>query len=304
METQAETVLADQLTKNSRSYVDSAGNLLSTTDQFVLRVLPQDLLSVLRAVSFDELNTQVALKNTPSQIIVDGMSAGKRSIERAMRRVQIRFQDFAMLIKAVNEIYAYLQRITRIQSPAQNSIVARHNFHLMIDGSLIGMMPQALSKLTENNLTRGSVVRVVGPLVNYGRKLFWNPVGTSSKMKYRRVKSSRGIGVRFMPLRGASKLSPQFRPYAPRTLRKLANKTSNPTQTLRDLFSGSAPPGRAENAGQILKRNISKNPAFRGLHFTDGWVEYAPAVGWSKLGNARVPAFGVMFARKGRVLGG
>ena len=65
------------------------------------------------------------------------------------------------------------------------------------------------------------------------------------------------------------------------------------------MLAGDTPPGRIENVGQMVKRIISRHPRFKGLHFTDGWIEYGPAIGWSKLADPRVPAVGVMFARKG-----
>jgi hypothetical protein len=302
MEAEERHLIQEQFAKADRQYTDGAGNLIHSVDTYILRVLPGDISSVIRAVATSELNDQVALGNTPSQILVDNMSASKRVIERAMRRVQLRFQDIAQLLKALNEIYNLLQQITRIQSPPKNSIVARNNFHLMIDNNLVGLMPAALARVNPSNIGPKSVVRIVGPLVDYGRKLFWNPVGTSSKMSFYRVKSRR-TNVRFLPVRGASMLSPRFKPYSPRTLRKKANRTSDPAKTLQSMLTGATPPGRVENAGQIVKRIIRRNASYRGLHFTDGWVEYSPAIGWSKLRNARVPAFGVMFARKGQVLG-
>jgi hypothetical protein len=241
----------------------------------------------------------VYFKNNPSQIIVDNVSASRRSIDRAMRNVVIRFQDTASMLKAITEVYSLLQRITRLQNPPKNAIVARSNFFLTLNGVALGKCPEALSKIAyEGVLTQDSVVRIIGPLVPYGRKLFWNPVGASSKMSFYRVKSKKS-GVRFLPLRGASALSPRFKPYASRTLRRKANQTSDPAQTLRAMLQGDIPPGRIENTGQIVKRIMKRNPAYKGLHFTDGWVEHAPAIGWSKLRDPRVPAFGVMFSKKG-----
>lgn len=303
MEASARQVLAEQLAKNDRPYVDANGVLLGNVETYVLRVLPQDILATIRAVALDELTTQVRFfKNNPSQIIVDNVSGGRRSIDRAMRRVQIRFVDYKLMVKAVSEAYAVLQRITRLQNPAKNAIVARQNFALTLNGVMMGKMPEALAKISsyEGMLTQDSILRIIGPLVPYARKLFWNPVGASSKMSFYRVKSKKN-GVRFLPLRGSSAYSPRFKPYANRTLRRKANATSDPAATLRAMLQGDVPPGRIENTGQIVKRIMKRNPAFRGLHFTDGWVEHAPAIGWSKLRDPRIPAFGVMFSKKGSV---
>jgi hypothetical protein len=302
VEEKTRVVIAAEFRKNDKPYVNSSNQVIGTLEKYILQVLPEDISAVIRAVAIEELNAQVALGNNPSQITVDNVSIQRHGIDRAKRRVRMFFQDTAMLIKAVSEIYNLLQQITRIQTPAKNSIVARRNFYLWLNGVNLGLMPQALSKLgLPGLLTPESVVRVVGPLVPYGRKLFWNPVGASGKMKFYRIKSKKS-GVRFLPMAGTSKLAPRFKPYKPATLRKKANKTANPAATLAAMMTGATPPGRIENAGQIVKRIISRNRSYRGLHFTDGWVEYPAAIGWSQLHDPRVPAFGVMFTRKGLLL--
>jgi hypothetical protein len=293
------TIVADEFRKNDRALTNGAGQIIGSMERYVLSVLPKDISATIRAIALTELKEQVSINNPPSNILVDGMPMQRHGIDRAQRRVRIRFQDTANLIKAVDEIYKLLQQVVRIQQPAKNSIVARKNFYLWLNGVNLGLMPQALAKISYPGvLTQDSVVRVVGPLVPYARKLFWNPVGASAKMEFYRTKSKRS-GVRFLPKRGASAFAPRFRPYAPRTLRRKANATDSPAASLASMLSGATPPGRIENVGQIVKRIISRNPQFRGLHFTDGWVEYPPAAGWSKLRDPRVPAFGVMFSKKG-----
>jgi len=217
----------------------------------------------------------------------------------------MRFQDVRNLLAAVREIFDLLQRVTRIQTPPQNSIVARQNFFLYLNGVNLGRMPEALGRISMAGiLTQESVVRVVGPLVPYGRKSFWRPVGSSNKMEYYRAASKRGVGVRFLPPRDkqtgkSDPFYPRFRPYKLSTLKKKARGMQDPAGALRSMLSGAIPPGRVENVGQIIKRLLKRNPKYRGLHFSDGWIEYAPAIGWSKLADPRVPAMGVMFARKG-----
>jgi hypothetical protein len=299
MEETARQVIAEELRKNDR-LVTTGGVITGSVETYILKVLPQDITATIRAVAITELNEQVALDNQPSQIIVDNLPTEKRGIDRAMRRVIMRFQDNEMLLTAIKEIYRLLQQITRLQNPPKNAIVARQNFHLWVNNTDMGVMPSALERVKVADLPANPVLRVVGPLVPYGRKLFWNPIGTSSHMQFYRVKSKKS-GVRFLAKRGSSATAPRFKPYRPRTLRKLANKSQRAAMTLQAMMSGAIPPGRTENAGQIVKRIIKRNPSFRGLHFTDGWIEYAPAIGWSKLGDPRVPAFGVMMSKKGRV---
>ena len=303
-----QTILANEFRKNDQITIGAAGKI-HNVERYVLQVLPLDLISTIRAVAIKELWDQEKLHDNPaSQVIVDNMPSSRRGIERAMRRVVMRFADIRLIRPAIHELYMLLQRVTRLQSPAKNSIVARQHFHLFVGMRDYGLMPMALSKLTERVFTQDgpdTVVRVVGPLVPYGRKLFWNPVGASNKMQVRRYKSNRAIGgYRFLNPRGSSILAPQFKPYAPRTLRRKANATANPAGTLAAMMGGAIPPGRAENTGQIIKRVMKRSAAFKGLHFTDGWIEYMPAMGWSKLRDPRVPAYGGMMSKKGRTPGG
>lgn len=303
-------IVAEEMRKDDKQFVNSSGQITTTIERYIVSVLPENISSAIRAIALNELAQQQAINNDPSQILVDNTTGAKREIMTAKRRVQIRFQDTENLLRAVRDLYAMMQKITRLQSPPKNAIIARNNFYLYLHGGgagsggggvNLGLLPAALTKIAfPGVLTFDSVVRVVGPLVNYGRKLFWNPVGTSSKMSYYRVGSKRS-GVRFLVPKGASLFYPRFKPYRDKTLRRKANRTGDAAQALRNALAGNTPPGRSENAGQIAKRIISRDPSYRGLHFTDGWIEYGPAIGWSKLRDPRVPAVGVMFTRKGKL---
>lgn len=301
-EEESDRIVAQEIRAEDRKYTNASGELTMTIEKYILAVLPENIQTAIRSIALYEINGQMNIGNNPSQILVDNMSGSKREIAQAKRRVNAKFQDTTNLLEAVKEIYALLQQITRIQNPAQNDIVARDNFYLFLNGVNLGLMPMALTKIAyPGMLTADSIVRVVGPLVNYGRKLFWNPVGASSTMNYYRTKSKRS-GVRFMVPKGSSLFYPRFRASKIKILRRKANRGSAPALALQAMLSGKTPPGRIENVGQMVKRIITKYPQFRGLHFTDGWLEYAPAIGWSKLRDPRVPAFGVMFAKKGKIV--
>lgn len=294
-------IIAEEIRRDDKKYVSPSGQLTVTIERYILNVLPENVQSVIRAVALHEIAEQERIGNPPSQIIVDNMPISKRGIDVAKKRVVARFQNDVNLIAAVKEIYDTLLRVTRIQVPPQNSIVARQNFYLYLNGVNLGLMPSALSKIDHPGiLSQDSVVRVVGPLVPYGRKSFWNPVGMGKTMNFYRVNSKKS-GVRFLPPRGSSVFYPRFKPYKPSTLKKKANRTSAPAQTLAKMMAGDIPPGRVENVGQMVKRIVARNPAFKGLHFTDGWLEYGPAIGWSKLHDPRVPAVGVMQTKRGKL---
>jgi hypothetical protein len=142
-----------------------------------------------------------------------------------------------------------------------------------------------------------AVLRVVGPLVKYGRKMYWNPIGRSKVMAIRQTTSLAGRSI----FHYDSATSPRFKPYRMRTMRKLANaQGGNPAENLKRLMSGN--PGRVEGAGQIVRRVMNRDRRFKMLHFSDGWVTYPPAGTWGKNSkDSRVPSVSVQMARKGGV---
>ena len=289
---ESEVVSFRTLTSGSGTEVIS-----SRLDTYILKALPQDLLTVLRGVSMQELDGQVTGGNLPSQILVDGRSVARRAINDAVRSVSMRFADTATLIAAVREAYSILIRVTRVQSPAKNSIVARQNFWLYKNGVPLGRLPGALSKLTPESIDYKSVLRVVGPLVNYGRKIYWNPIGRAKIMNFRQTTSISGRDI----FSYDSQTSPRFKPYRMRTLRKLANAAGgNPADNLKRMLDKR--PGAVEGGGQIAKRILKRDRRFVALHISDGWISYPPAGSWGKNSrNDRVPSISIQMARKGGI---
>jgi hypothetical protein len=281
------------------------GPIEGSVSQYVLKVLPNDILAVLRGVAYEELNAQIDADNPPSQILVDGRAVGARNIFEARRKVSMRFADTRLLLTAVQEAYAQLVRVTRIESPPKNSIVARQNFHLYLNGKPLGRMPTALSKITPGVLDQNSVLRVVGPLVPYGRKLYWNPIGKARKMVFAgasRIAVAGDTSEAAKPILG-TKYAPRFKPFKAKTLRRLANRGglgAEKAARLRALQAAGA--GYVEGTHQIVKRILRGIPLFKSLHIADGWVAYPPAKSWGKSSrDNRVPSVSVQLARKGRV---
>ena len=266
-------------------------------DTYVLKVLPEDLLDVLRTVAQNELDGQITSGNVPSQILVDGRSVGRRQIAEATRSVSLRFGDTRMLIDATRDAYNALYRVTRIQSPPKNGVVARQNFWLYLNGAPVGLMPGALSKVKPEQLNIKSVLRVVGPLVPYGRKLYWRPIGRGMKMDFRTTTSLSGREI----FRYDSAYAPRFKPYRMRTIRRLANGLpGDPAANLRSLLANR--PGSVEGTGQIVKRVMRRDRRYSAIHFSDGWVNYPPAKQWGKNSrDARVPSISIQLARKGQI---
>lgn len=290
-------LLEATVSKSRRVFAPGTETVTSRLDTYILKALPEDLLTVLRGVAMQELDGQITSGNLPSSILVDGRAVAKRQIMEARRSISMRFADIEGLMDAVNEAYQLLLRVTRIQSPPKNNIVARQHFWLYKNGVPIGRLPGALSRLNAATLDQNSVLRIVGPLVNYGRKMYWNPIGRAKVMNLRQTTSLAGRDV----FHYDSNLSPRFKPYRMRTMRKLANGMGgNPAENLKRMLDRR--PGRVEGAGQIVRRVLSRDRRFVGLHISDGWISYPPAGTWGKHSrDDRVPTISIQMARKGRV---
>lgn len=286
-------------TVKSTDTVSKSGNqvISGRLDTYVLSVLPKDLLDTLRGVALQELDGQITSGNLPSQILVDGRSVARRGIGEATRSVSIRFADVDSLIMGIRAAYDVMLRITRIQSPPKNAVVARKHFWLYIDGVASGLMPGALNRLDKAKLNNKTVLRIVGPLVPYGRKLFWSPIGRSKSMSI--VASISPAGRTTMHYE--SKYAPRFKALRMRTIRRAANAMGgDPAANLSAMLRGR--PGTVENAGQIAKRILRRDRRLAALYISDGWVEYPPAGSWGKSSrNARVPSVSVQMARKGGI---
>lgn len=276
----------------------SGGKIEGSVSTYVLRTLPQDILTVLRGVALQELNAQIGIGNPPTQVLVDGRPVGRREIVEAKRSVSMRFTDASMLIAAAREAWTLLRKVTRIQSPPKNDIIARSNFYLWVNGKSRGLMPFALNTLKTQDMNEKTVLRIVGPLVPYGRKLFWNPIGRSGRSIEATLKTSASGRTR---LNYASELSPRFKPYRKSMLRKMANQFSgDKAQRLRELTAKN--PGYAEGTHAIVKRVMRKNRLFSGLYISDAWVRYPPAKQWGKRSrDDRVPSVSVQLSRRGAV---
>ncbi len=269
----------------------------SRLDTYVLKVLPQEVLTMLRGVAGQELDGQITAGNLPSQILVDGRSVARRGINEATRSVSMRFADTRTLLEAVRAAYRTMLAITRIQQPPKNTIVARKNFWLYLDGKPVGLLPGALASLTPDKLTYKSVIRIVGPLVPYGRKLYWNPIGRSQTMQFKVTTSLAGRDV----FHYGGPLEPRFKPARPRTLRRLANALpGDKAENLKRLLA--THPGVVEGANMIAKRVLSRDRRFKALHFSDGWISYPPAKSWGKKSrDDRVPTLSIQMSRKGGI---
>jgi hypothetical protein len=145
-----------------------------TTDQLdklILEVGLKDLEQALRLVAGQVIQEQIDLGNPPTSILVDGR--GTRDIDRAQRRVQAFFADTEALRKAFYEAWSRVIALTRVKSGR-----AAASYQVWFNNTPIGSTPSAIDGYIKNFNPAKDAFRIVGPVLVYGRKVYWKPAGT------------------------------------------------------------------------------------------------------------------------------
>lgn len=149
--------------------------------KFVVEVALQDALTALRAIAVEEILDQIDKDNPPTSILVDGR-AGK-SINEATKRVQVFFADVPTIRKAVYDCWNAVQAHTRVFTGR-----AAASYQLWYKETPIGHTPSACEIYLDRFNPATDYFRIVGPVVVYGRKVYWKPKGApkfTKKTKYR-----------------------------------------------------------------------------------------------------------------------
>lgn len=139
-------------------------------DKIVYEVGLEDLEFTLRYVAATAIQEQIALGNKPTNLLVD--NSGRKAIDKAQRRVQAFFIDREMLRKAVYEAWAKVTALTRVRTGA-----AVGSYELWYNNQRIGKTPAAVELVIDRFDPGKDFFRIVGPVIVYGRKIYWNPLG-------------------------------------------------------------------------------------------------------------------------------
>lgn len=150
-------------------------------DKTVLAVaLLEDLPHAVRQVAVQATREQIRMGNNPTNILVD--NRGNRPVTEAKFRVQVFFSDREKLYNALVDTWDKVQKLTPVKSGR-----AIGSYQLWFKRASIGPMPGALSQAkrlisTMNPAKDG--FHIVGPVLVYGRKVYWNPKG---KQRFRKT---------------------------------------------------------------------------------------------------------------------
>lgn len=150
-------------------------------DKIVVQCALHDLPFVIRSLASNEILEQTRQGNPPTNIIVDG--SGRKPITQAQRRVQAFFTDKSMIRKAVYDAWNRVLNLTRVRTGR-----AAGAYELWFNNTKIGRTPSAVEAYIDRMDPAKDGFRIVGPVIVYGRKIYWNPKG---KPKFRKITAVR-----------------------------------------------------------------------------------------------------------------
>jgi hypothetical protein len=167
-------------------------------DKIIVEVALEDVAETLRLVAAEAIGEQIALGNPPTSILVDNHSS--KDIRTASKRIQAFFADVSMVYQAVQDAWAMTIDLTRSRTGT-----ARASYELWFKEQKIGNSPDAARGYLERFNPATDYFRIVGPVLVYGRKVYWNPVGTPKFQKRTALRTKTAI-FKIVRIRGIMNL--------------------------------------------------------------------------------------------------
>lgn len=167
-------------------------------DKIILQVGAEDILAVLRAVAIEEIGQQINIGNKPTNLLVDNRSS--RSIEQAQRRVQAFFVDVELVYKAVIAAWQRALGLTRSRTGK-----AQASYQLWFNDRYVANTPGAARQYLDNFKPGEDYFRIVGPVVAYGRKLYWSPRGTP-RFERKSILKTKNLHIKIVRVKGIMNL--------------------------------------------------------------------------------------------------
>lgn len=190
--------MADFQNIKLKSYSESSRGDI---DKFVYDVAFDDLLTTLRYVAATEIKEQIDIGNTPTNILVDNRSGTYRSIDAAQKRVQAFFADTNEILAALDEAWVEVRKLTPVYTG--RSIAS---YQIWYNNTVIGNNPTAARQFAARFNPAKDQFRIVGPVLIYGRKVYWNPNG-KVRLKKITVFRSKALVVKKIRIRGIMDLA-------------------------------------------------------------------------------------------------
>lgn len=162
-------------------------------EKIVLETAVEDLQSMLRQIAATAIIEQRDAGNPPTSLLVDNRSG--KDIAIAERRVQAFFANTDELARAVSDAWNTVMSLTRVASGR-----AIASYQLWHNQSNIGNI-SSLSSAIKSFDPAKDYFRIVGPVLVYGRKVYWNPKGIP-KFRKKIVARTRQVTIKAIQIRG------------------------------------------------------------------------------------------------------
>lgn len=160
--------------------IDSVTLVSHTTterlDKIVLETTLEDVQTLLRLVAATAIEEQRSLQNPPTSLLVD--NRGRKDIATAEKRVQAFFGNTEDLLQAVYDAWSQVQALTRVATGRASA-----SYELWFKEQSIGHSPGGASIYIDRFNPATDYFRIVGPVLVYGRKIYWNPRGKAKFSK-------------------------------------------------------------------------------------------------------------------------
>lgn len=136
------------------------------------------LSETIRLVAATEIQQQIKLGNHPQNIIVDGQDT--KPFNKADFRIVTLFPDTRTIAHAAHNVITELKKVTRhLTGAAKISyqvwvVDGRNDGGRLVNRQASMISRGQLEKIAEKLTPTGRIV-IAGPMVDYGRKLYWNP---------------------------------------------------------------------------------------------------------------------------------
>lgn len=153
-------------------------------DKMIVECGEQDLRFAIGAIFAQELDQQKRLGNPPSNVLVDG--SGFKPLSTVRRNARAYFVNKESIRMAAEDALRLVALLTRYKTGRARSSIA-----VWINDSPAGSIAAAVARMGPDDR-----IRIVGPSVEYGRKLYWNPDGVAKFSKRGIRRSILDIAIR------------------------------------------------------------------------------------------------------------
>lgn len=140
-------------------------------EKFIETQIPKDMKDTVRWTGIHENEEQIALGNKPREILVDESSS--KRMAAADVSINVKYNDPGPMADAISEAISTIKSITPVLSGA-----ARASYKLFLNESELPDVAGdsgSIKRIAES-MGQKDYLAIMGPTVEYGRKVYWRPI--------------------------------------------------------------------------------------------------------------------------------